>query len=177
MTIAYLPSDRLGTYRPLTEALSGLLSMIVKGERENFTLDFLIGGRHPQILSIQACKYKETLQLEVARRTDSLQATQVEINDIFMKAAGWSIPTPTIEGYPNYIRSHKQTKNNYIDTAELFIDSAIALGEVGVSTWFTFDDDVANTFIDTSSIFWHSKTESSWLCIPGHNRGACLESP
>lgn len=178
MTYPRLPLLTRGEYAPLKETLAQTIDDVMNDHFQNFTLDFRHIDVNTPPFFVQGFKFTQnTLQLEVSRRAGSLPAAQLRVNDLFMDASGWAIPSKTVEGFPNYIRKvDSNLVSNYF-AADLLIDASIAIGQIDPNTWLEFGPENLSTQISLSKTLWHSKTSASRLCIPGQNLGSTAEAP
>lgn len=178
MSIARLPLLHRGEYAPLKEALAKTFQEVMEDRSVNFSLEFHVASENAYLYFVQGFKLdKNTLQLEVRRGADYIEPAQVEANDLFMKASGWTIPTEGVEGYPNYFRKIDTSLVDYYAAADLLIDASIAIGRIDPGAWLEFGPEVLCNQIASSKTFWHYTEDTDLLCIPGHNIGSTIEAP
>lgn len=178
MPIARLPLLHRGEYAPLKEALGQTFQEVMQDRSINFSLEFHVASENAYFFFVQGFKLdKNILQLEVSRGTDYIAPAQVDANDLYMKATGWTIPTEEVEGYPNYYRKIDTSLVDYYAAADLLISASIAVGHVDPSAWLEFGPEVLSNQIASSKTFWHYTEDTDLLCIPGHNIGSTIEAP
>ena len=177
MSIARLPLLHRGEYAPLKEALAKTFQEVMEDRSVNFSLEFHVTSKNPQLFFVQGFKRdKNILQLEVSRGEAFIAPAQVAANDLFMKATGWTFPTEGVEGYPNYFRKIDTSLIDYYGAADLLINASIAIGRIEPSAWLEFGPEVLSNQIASSKTFWHFTEDTDLLCIPGHNIGSTIEA-
>lgn len=177
MVTSRIPLLSRGDYAPLKESLVASFVEVVNGRSPNFGVEFHSETANAQLYFVQGFKLNEsTLQLEVSRGESFLPPTQLAANDLYMKATGWTIPSSSREGYPNYIREVPALSSEFYEAADLLIDASIAIGHISPASWFEFGPEVLSNQIVESRTFWHNESDEDLLCLPGQNLGTCREA-
>lgn len=172
----HLPLLHRGEYAPLEEALVASMNEVILKRSVNFSVGFYVEKPPVSPFFVQGFTPNgETIQLEVARQASYLPSPQLEANDLFMKAAGWSFPDVKEAENPNYVRRIKIGSTNLSFEAAKLIDASIAIGHLTPNTWMTFEPDSLKDQIIASKTFWHNSKNSDLVCLPGHNIGQTKE--
>lgn len=172
-----IPLLHLGEYAPLKEALVACMNETKMKRTVNFSVGFY--GQEPLVPQFFVQGFipdDETLQLEAARKANSLPSAQLETNDLFMKATGWSLPDAKDTNNPNYVRRIKIASANFPVEAEKLIGASIAIGHLTPSAWMMFEPDSLKASITAAKTFWHHDKHPDLLCLPGQNIGQTTES-
>lgn len=177
MTKALIPLLSRGEYAPLRDSLVASCQEVIEGRLSNFSLTFRNKLGRPNSLFVQGFKLNDsTLQLEVNRGEDIHAPAQLGVNDLYMRATGWTIPLASVAGYPNYIRKVALLGVDLYATANRLIDSSIAIGYISPASWLEFGPKILSKQIAASRTLWHHELDEDLLCLPGQNLATCREA-
>lgn len=172
----HLPLLHRGEYAPLNEALVACMNEVILERSVNFSVGFYVENPPVSPFFVQGfTPDEETLQLEVARQALYLPTSQLEVNDLFMKAAGWSFPDAKETKNPNYVKRINIGSANLSLEAQNLIDATIAIGLITPAVWMTFEPDSLKAQIAASKTFWHHSRKPDLVCLPGQNIGQTKE--